>query len=119
MASRDAELLHPTFFDADTGRTELDRATAVANRVLRENGLSDFGTNQSHASDWKGYIIFRYYDIEELSMAYGGGATLVVRKKDLLGGMVYCSVDWLKQDVDLLLTNIPRAFSAFDGQLTE
>ena len=119
MASQDIELLHPTFFDSEAGITMLDRATSLAKRILRENGMSDFSTTQDHASYWKGYIIFEYFNIEEPDAKYGGGATLVVRKKDLVGGMVYCSFDWLEQDIDLVLANIPKAFSAFDSKSTE
>lgn len=119
MASQDVSLLHPTFFSSDTGGTELQRATAVANRVLHENNMSDVCTTQDHASYWRGYIIFEYFNIEKPSVKYGGGATLVVRRKDLVGGMVYCSFDWLEQDIDLARANIPIAFSAFDAKQTE
>jgi len=119
LTNRNVELLHPTLFDNDPGETALERATAIANRLLRENGMSDVSTSSDHATYWKGYILFGYFKKDEPSVRYGGGATLVVREKDLLCGMVYCSFDWLEQDIDVLLANIPKAFFAFDATLAE
>lgn len=81
--------------------------------------MGDISTSQDHATYWRGYIVFEYFSKKEPSVGYGGGATLVGREKDLLAGMVYCSFDWLEEDLDLLQSSIPKAFSAFDAKLAD
>ncbi|WP_371226100.1 hypothetical protein [Roseovarius sp. 2305UL8-3] len=117
--AQEAELLHATLPTEDSESTELDRAASVANRVLSENGMVDYKTTKDHASYWKNYFIFEYFLIKDPRVRPGGGATLVVRSNDMLGGMVYCSSDMLEEDIDVLLANIPKAFSAFDAKSRE
>lgn len=105
------ELLHATLAAGNMQAAKLDSATQVANRVLCKHGMSDYETAKDHATYWKEYIVFRYYYIANPSLATGGGAILAVRTSDMLGGMVYCSHDWLEQDIDVIYENIPIAFS--------
>jgi hypothetical protein len=72
LTIRKAEALHPTLFDNDPGRTELERATAVANRLLSEKGMGDIGTSKDHATYWRGYIVFEHFSKKEPSGGCGG-----------------------------------------------
>lgn len=110
------ELLYPTYPKESDGNDAIAKAANVANRVLHENGMEDFATSLENVSEWDGYLLFSYHNIEDPKLAYGGGARLVVRKSDHLGGMVYSSFDWLEENPHALLANIPIAFSKFDAE---
>lgn len=115
MMSHGSALLYPTRPTDNMQGTDLDLAALIANLVLSKNGMEDFLATQDRVKYWKDYFIFQYHNVADPTLAYGGGATLVVRKSDFLGGMVYCSFNWLEEDIDQVYASISEAFIAFDA----
>jgi hypothetical protein len=94
----------------------VDRKSAVeiARRVLSENGMADFSVSGDKVSEWNRFYLFPYHNTAQPGLANGGGASLVVRKKDGLGGMVHVPPDWMETDLDKALSHIATAFAKFD-----
>ncbi|MEM8837628.1 MAG: hypothetical protein AAGE89_06010 [Pseudomonadota bacterium] len=66
-------------------------------------------------SEWRGYYICPYKHKEIPHLFFGGGADLVVRASDGLGGMVHGrGDDWMGVDEDILLARYDDAFTEFD-----
>lgn len=108
------QLLFPTRPSCEGPTDGLERAMMVANQVLHNNKMTDFAASETGVTLWNGFYIFGYDYIGQPEIKTGGGASLVVRVRDFLGGMVHVPPDWLEQDLDKIFAPVARAFSDFD-----
>jgi hypothetical protein len=109
------KLFFPTKAADHDSIDSLAKATMVANRVLQDNGMADFATHESRVTLWNGIYLFGYDNLHRPELKTGGGASLVVRASDFLGGMVHVPPDWLEQDRDKLLAPVLQAFTNHDN----
>lgn len=110
------ELHYPTRPESNGPIADLESAVELAGRVLCENGMTDFSVTDNGVSDWNGFYLFRYHNTANPDEVYGGGASLVVRRKDGLGGMVHVPPDWMEEDLDKFYLPIATAFAKFDEE---
>ena len=113
--SNKPKLIGPTKPQGDDWRPSREAAAAVAAQVLITNRLPDFNVVAGSGSEWRGYYLFSYELTADPNLRYGGGASLVVRKQDGLGGMVYLIPDFLEEDIDVICAPIPPAYAEYDA----
>ncbi len=106
-------LLHPTYPEQSWMIPSHETALLTANKLLSDNGMSDFAAYAKGDELENGFYSFRYRHQLNPLLVYGGGAMLVVREADCLAGMLYYFEDFMQPDSAARYMCIAKAFAPY------
>ncbi len=111
-------LYHPTYPVEHYPSFVKSEALLLGSRLLKENRMAHMEAYEEDTYETTDYFICSYRNASDPNLHYGGGAVLVVRKRDRLCGMVHCRSNWLDPDEYDMIAQINNAFQKFDESLS-